>query len=87
MPEIELDTTRANEATICFGNGMPLISIGIVQVFISVGTTNFYVVDTLIPFFFCLKDMNTLGIYLNNIIKHIGKLYLGPIQLADPSST
>ena len=30
MPEIELDTTRANEATICFGSGMPLSSIGTV---------------------------------------------------------
>ena len=71
MPEIELDTTRANEATICFGSGMPLSSIGTVQVFTPVGTTNFHVVDTPTPFLLCLKDMDTLGIYLNNITNQL----------------
>ena len=71
MPEIELDTTRANEATICFGSGMLLSSIGIVQVFTPIGTTNFHVVDTPIPFLLCLKDMDTLGIYLNNITNQL----------------
>ena len=67
MPKIELDTTRAKEATICFGSGMPLSSIGTVQVFTSVRTTNIHVVDTPIPFLLCLKDINILGIYFNNI--------------------
>ncbi len=67
MPESELDTTRANEATISFGRGIPLSSIGRVQVLISIGTANFHVVDTPTPFLLCLKNMDTLGIYLNNI--------------------
>ena len=67
MPDIKLDITRANEATICFGNRMPLSSISTVQVFTFGGTINFYVVDTPTPFLFYLKDMDTLGIYLNNI--------------------
>ena len=71
MPEIELDTTCANEATICFGSGMPLSSIGTVQVFIPVGITNFHVVDTPTPFLLCLKDIDTLGIYLNNITNQL----------------
>ncbi len=71
MPEIKLDTTRANEATICFGSGLPLSSIGTVQVFTLVGTANFHVVDTPTPFLLYLKDMDILGIYLNNITNQL----------------
>ena len=51
MPETELDSTHVNEATICFGSGIPLSLIGTVQVFTSVGTTNFNVVDISTYFF------------------------------------
>ena len=71
MPEIELDTIRANKATICFGSEMLLSSIGTVQVFIPIGTTNFHVVDTPTPFLLCLKDMDTLSIDLNNITNQL----------------
>ena len=71
MPEIELNTTRANEATICFGSRMSLSSIGTVQIFTPVGTTNFHVIDIPISFLLCLKDMDTLGIYLNNITNQL----------------
>ena len=67
MPEIELDTTRANQVTICFGSGIPLSSIGIIQFFTPAGTTNFYIVDIPTLFLLCLKDIDTLSIYLNNI--------------------
>ena len=68
MPKIELDTTRANKAIIYFEIRMPLSSIDIVLKFIFVGDTNFHVIDISTPFFLCLKNMDTLGIYLNNII-------------------
>ncbi len=71
MPKIELDTTRANKVTIYFGSGLPLNSIGIVQVLISVGTTNFHVVDTPTLFFLCLKNIDTHSIYLNNITNQL----------------
>ena len=67
MLKIELDTTRANEATICFRSRLPLSLIDTVQVLIPVSTTNFYIVDIPTPFLLCLKDMDILGIYLNNI--------------------
>ena len=67
MPKIELDITCANEATLYFENIISLSLIGTVQVFISVGTTNFYIIDIHTPFFLYLKDINTLSIYLNNI--------------------
>ena len=68
IPEIELDTTHTNEASICFGSRLLLSSIDTIQVLIPVGTINFYIVDTSTPFFPCLKNMDTFGIYLNNII-------------------
>ena len=50
---------------------MPLSSIGIAQVFTLVGITNIHVVDTSILFLLYLKDMDILGIYLNNIINQL----------------
>lgn len=67
MPSVKLNKTYANKVTICFGIGISLSSIGIVRIDIPVGTANFYVVETFIPFLLCLKDIDTLGIYLNNI--------------------
>ena len=67
MLEIELYTTRANETTICFGSRILLSSIGTVQVFTPIGITNFHVVNTPTAFLLCLKDIDTLSIYLNNI--------------------
>ena len=63
MSEIELNITCGNEVTICFETGMPLNLIDLIQVFIPVGITNFHIVDTSIPFFLFLKDINIPGIY------------------------
>ena len=71
MSEIELDTTHANEATICFESGISLSLISIVQVFKPIGTINFYIVNTFTLFFLYLKDMDILGIYLNNITNQL----------------
>ena len=71
MPEIELNTTNANEAIIYFGSGMPLSSIGIVQVFTLINTTSFNIVNKFILFFFYLKNMDIFDIYLNNIINQL----------------
>ncbi len=67
MLEIKLDTTITNEATIYFVSGMLLSWIGIVQVFIPIGITNFQVIDTLISFFLYFKNIDSLGIDSNNI--------------------
>lgn len=71
MTLVKLDTTRANEATICFRNRIFLNFICIVRVDTSVATANFYVVDTLTSFLFYLKDIDILGVYLNNIINEL----------------
>ena len=71
MPKIELDITCANKATICFGSIISLSSIGTVQVFTPVGNTNFYIVDIPTSFLLYLKEINTLGIYLNKITNQL----------------
>lgn len=71
MPEIELDTTCANGANICFGGEMLLSTVDTKQVFIPIGIRNFHIVDTSILFFFCLKNIDTHGIDLNNITNQL----------------
>lgn len=71
MPEIELDTIRANKITIFFRNKIFLHLIGTVQVFTPVGTTNFYIIDTLILLLLYFKNIDTYSIYLNNIINQL----------------
>lgn len=68
MLKIELEIIYANKTTIYFKSKMLLNLIGTIQVFIPINITNFYIIDILIPFFFCLKNINILSIYLNNII-------------------
>lgn len=68
MPKIKLDIIYTNEATICFGNKISLNLFGIIQVYTFVGTINSYIMKTIIPILLCLKDMDILSIYLNNII-------------------
>lgn len=71
MLEIELDTTCANRATICFGSGMSLVSISTVQLLTPVDAVNFHVIDTSTTFFLCLRNKNTFGICLNNITNQL----------------
>ncbi len=71
MSEIELDITSANKAIIYFKSRIPLSLIGIVHIFIFIGIINFHIVNIPTPFLLCLKDIDTLGIYLNNITNQL----------------
>ena len=71
MPTIKLDTNRANEAKICFGNGTPVSSIGTVLVDTPIGAINFHVVEAPTPFLLCVNDMDRLQVYLNNVTNEI----------------
>lgn len=80
IPEIELDITYINKANICFRSGIPLYLISKVQVNIPLDIINFYVMDIPTLFLLCLKDMDILDIYLNNITNQLicknGKIFL-----------
>ena len=67
MSKIELDITSANKAIIWFRSKMLMSLIGIVQVLISVGITNFHIINILTLFLFCLENMDIFSIYFNNI--------------------
>lgn len=71
MSKIELDTTCVNKIRICLRSRLIFSSIGIFQLLTPVSTTYFHVIDTSTSFFLRLKDMNTLGIYLNNITNQL----------------
>lgn len=71
MSLAKLDTTCANEAIIYFRNGILLSLIGTIRVDILVGMANFHVVNTSNPFLLCLKNINTLEVYLNNITNQL----------------
>lgn len=66
-PIVKLNTDEAGAATIRFGNGDPIISIGAVNVETPVGKIKFHVLEIPTPFLLCLEDMDQLGIYLNNV--------------------
>lgn len=68
MSKIKQDTICANKTTICFKTIMSLSLIYIVQIPIFDGTTNFYIVNILLPFFHYLKNIDILDIYYNNTI-------------------
>lgn len=68
IPEIELDITYTIKAIIFFESKMPLSLISTIHIHTSMDITNFYIIDIPILFSLCFKDINILGIYLNNII-------------------
>ena len=54
VPSVRLDATRAGEASIRFGGGKSLSSIGTVKFGTPIGLVDFHVVDVPTPFLMCL---------------------------------
>jgi Reverse transcriptase (RNA-dependent DNA polymerase) len=67
IPDLTLDTAQAGKARIRFGNGDFLTSLGATSVRTPLGRIVFHLLPTVTPFLLCLKDMNDLGIYYNNV--------------------
>ncbi|KAI9034762.1 uncharacterized protein KD926_005695 [Aspergillus affinis] len=65
-PKVSLDTSRAGEQKIKFGDGNPKLSLGTAEIDTPIGTITFYILSTNIPFLFCLKDMDAIGVELRN---------------------
>jgi len=51
---------------ICFGKGT-IISLSTIRVQTPLGYITFYIIPTNTPFLFCIKDMDKLGVRLNNL--------------------
>lgn len=71
MPKIKLNTIYLKKANIFFRSGISLSLIITFQVFISMDTANFHVVNLSTLLLLYLKDIDTLSIYLNNIINQL----------------
>ncbi|KFA68519.1 hypothetical protein S40285_10893, partial [Stachybotrys chlorohalonatus IBT 40285] len=60
-----------------FGAGEPVIATGIITVPTPIGRVTFHIVPTNTPFLLCIKDMDNLGVYLDNtrneLVKQEGK--------------
>ncbi|KAJ5379608.1 hypothetical protein N7509_012727 [Penicillium cosmopolitanum] len=65
-PKVKLNTFRAAEQKIKFGDGDPKPSLGTADVDTPIGTITFHILPTNTPFLFCLKDMDAMGVELRN---------------------
>lgn len=70
-PELTLDQSRAGEARVRFGQGNVVISLGTAVIPTPIGTITFHIMETDIPFLICLKDMDKLHAYYNNVRNEI----------------
>ncbi|KAM4061436.1 cwf18 domain containing protein [Hirsutella rhossiliensis] len=66
-PSVALDSSTSGQASIKFGNGDTINSLGTVALKTPLGRITFHVLQTPTPFLLCLADMDRLGIYFNNI--------------------
>ncbi|THC93999.1 hypothetical protein EYZ11_006508 [Aspergillus tanneri] len=65
-PKVKLNTSRAGEQKIKFGDGDPKPSLGTADVDTPLGSITFHILPTNTPFLFCLKDMDAMGVELRN---------------------
>jgi hypothetical protein len=66
LPGVSIDTTSIGKVTVQFGIGMTS-SVGSAIIATPVGDVEFYIMPVNTPFLLSLNDMDTLGIYFNNI--------------------
>ena len=72
-PSVSMDTTTAGSASIQFGKGNAILSVGTVNVKTPIGTVTFHILDTPTPFLLCLKDMDRLRTYFDNTTNELVK--------------
>jgi hypothetical protein len=70
-PPFKLDTAWAGDATIRFGDGEPIDSIGAVKLDTPIGRVRFHIMPTPTPFLLCLQDMDDLGVHCDNILNAV----------------
>ncbi|KAI1101812.1 hypothetical protein F4804DRAFT_334941, partial [Jackrogersella minutella] len=78
QPNLALDTSTAGNHGVRFGDNPEQLSIGTANVPTPFGIIAFQIMPTNTPFLMCLRDMERLGIFLNNVknvLIHDGKEY------------
>ncbi|KAK1953494.1 hypothetical protein LY78DRAFT_536453, partial [Colletotrichum sublineola] len=69
--ELPLDTDRAGEARIRFGNGIYFVSKGTIDVATPLDTLTFHVMPSNTPFLLCLADMDRRRIKFDNLTNQL----------------
>jgi len=67
IPSIQLDKAQAGKATVRFGPGQVISSIGVAVVPTPFGSVDFHVIPQNTPFLLCLADMDRLGVIFDNV--------------------
>lgn len=67
VPSTTLDTTKAGKASIRFGQGETVTSIGRTTVSTPIGPIKFHIMPCNTPFLMCLRDMDLMGIRFDNL--------------------
>ncbi|KAI6249905.1 hypothetical protein HI914_02027 [Erysiphe necator] len=70
---IKLDKSTAGLASVCFGKGSTVTSIGTTLISTPLGETTFHILNTPTPFLLCLTDMDRMGVYFNNTTDELVK--------------
>jgi hypothetical protein len=63
---VTIDTSTAGAASIRFGAGEPLQSLGSIDIETPIGTVRFHVVEAMTPFLLSIKDLDRLKVYYDN---------------------
>ncbi|EED22642.1 conserved hypothetical protein [Talaromyces stipitatus ATCC 10500] len=63
---ITIDTSTTGAASIRFGAGEPLQSLGSIDIKTPIGTVRFHIVEAMTPFLLCIKDLDRLKVYYDN---------------------
>ncbi|KAF1970758.1 hypothetical protein BU23DRAFT_581893 [Bimuria novae-zelandiae CBS 107.79] len=63
---LTIDMSTAGKASIKFGKGSVIASVGTAQVLMEIGKIDFEVLEAPTPFLLCLADMDRLDVYFNN---------------------
>jgi hypothetical protein len=71
LPTVTLDQTTVGKATVRFGGGNALESLGTTTVPTPLGPMDFHVIPADTPFLLCLQDMDRLGIRFDNLRNHL----------------
>ena len=66
-PRVVLNTKEAGVHRVKFGDNPDLVSLGTATVKTPFGSIDFHVMPANTPFLFCIKDMDRLRVFLNNV--------------------
>ena len=81
LPNIKINTATAGQHRVRFGDSSEHASLGTIEVPTPFGTIGFHAIPANTPFLLCIRDMDQLGIYLDNVDDMLVQKKTGKKQL------